>query len=441
MKSSRSITLIIIIAILGLSWFSFLSTTIKQITVLSGYTSKAEESVKLGLYEQAIEFYHDALEERTSKKYYNRMKEIYEVFYKEEASNYVRTLYIDDMLLAAEDYPKDASFWNAAIKLQLDAKDYSDAYDTVKKAINMGAGGEQLNKYNKQLMYMEKVEYKIFTEVHTTLNGYNTVSTGSNWYVIDNDGQELTEQYPYVGLINDEGYGIFNTGKEIRLLDKDQIVRSRFGNLKVDKAGYYSASSEIFPALIGEKWSYINKDGKKIEEGYDIAGSFYNHQAVASKEGKWELINDKGEKKALNHFTDIKLDLYGCHQQGEVVIAKEGNKYHLYDSDFKRIGKFEADDIDICVNNGLIAFKSGGKWGFVDTAGKVVVEPKYKQAKSFANGYAAVCGDNGLWGFINDKHEMVISAKFMNAYYFNKDETCFISKDGETYQLMRFMFD
>lgn len=441
MKSTKTITIIAIVTLLAISWVSIFSSAIKQFAVLSDLTSKAEQSVELGLYEQAIEYYNDALKERKSKKYYNRMKEIYDVFYKEEKTSYVRTHFIDDMLSATDAYPKEELYWNTVIRLYMDNKEYRDAYSTAKKALNMGASDEQLDKYYKELMYMEKVEYKVYSDVFTALNGYNTVSTGSQWYVINDKGEEVTEQYAYVGLINDEGHGIYNTGKEVRLLDKDQIVRSRFGELKIDEAGYYSESSQCFPARVGEKWVYVRKDGSKLKGEFDVAGSFYNGEAVVCSDGKWSIINDDGNLKELDKFSDIKLDLYGCHIQGDVIIAKENNKYHLYDKEFKQIGKFECDDIDICINNNLIAFKSGSKWGFVDTSGKVIVEPKYTQAKSFSNKYAAVCGDNGLWGFVNDKYELVIGNKYMDAYYFTPGESCFISKDEGTYQLMRFMFE
>ena len=440
MKLSKNVTIILVVAFLAVSWFSVLSSAIDTIRVVSNFVSKAEESVELGLYEQGIEYYNDAINERNSKKYYIRIKEIYDVFYGEEKTKSVRNSYINDMLVAAEKYPKENLFWNTAIKLQLEAQDYRDAYSTVKKAENFGASGKEFESYLKKITYMEKVDYSVYSELYTALNGYNVVSKGSNWFVIDNFGEKISDQYSYIGPINEAGYGVYYTGNEYRLLDEDEIVRCRYGNMDISRIGFYSNESQIYPALIGEKWSYINNEGKKVAGEYDIAGSFKEHSAVACKDGKWELITDDGKTTSLEKFSDIKLDLYGSYLQGDVIIAKENNKYHLYDKDFNKQSDFECDDIDICIDNGLIAFKSGGKWGFVNTKGKIIVEPKYKGAKSFSNGYAAICENNGLWGFINDKEEQVIAAKYMNAFYFNDDKTCFISKDNETYQLLRFMF-
>ena len=54
---------------------------------------------------------------------------------------------------------------------------------------------------------------------------------------------------------------------------------------------------------------------------------------------------------------DIKLYLYGCHNQNGIVIAKESEKYYFYDENFKRKGDFSADDIDSCVDGKTVVFK------------------------------------------------------------------------------------
>lgn len=105
----------------------------------------------------------------------------------------------------------------------------------------------------------------------------------------------------------------------------------------------------------------------------------------------------------------------------------------------KKISDFECDDIDICIDNNLIAFQKNGKWGFVDTKGKVVVEPKYAKAKSFANNMAAVCNDTGSWGYINSDYKLVIDYKYLDAYYFNKNGTSIISMTENTYQIVHFL--
>ena len=174
---------------------------------------------------------------------------------------------------------------------------------------------------------------------------------------------------------------------------------------------------------------------------YEKAGSFYDGKAVAYTGEKWVQIDAKGNQTNLEQFSNIKLDLYGCHIQNGVIIAKENQKYSLYDENYNKIENFEADDIDICVDKTYMAYKSDGKWGFVDLKGKTVVEPKYNEAKSFSNGYAAVCNENGLWGFINDEYNVVIDYAYIDAFYFNKNDTCLVSTTENTVQLLHFMFE
>jgi len=440
MKLSKLIALVAVFALLGFGWIGLLNKNASRSTEVTGYLRTAEESVEQGLYEQGIEFYKKAIDVNAKKGYYTRVKEIYDMFYKEEHEGYVHTMYTDDMLAAAEKYPEDAMFWNTAIALQLEAEDYRDAYDTVKKAIHRGVKDEQLNKYKWDLECMTDLDFRLYNSFVTANNGYMSVTTTGDWILVDDTGEEITSEYEYIGLINDNGYGIYKDNNEFRLLDENQIIRARFGDMQFEKTGYYSESCECFPAMMEGKWAYVKKDKKIIADGFDVAGSFYDGKAVARKNGKWMLVAADGKTQPLDKFEDIKLDLYGCHQQSDVIIAKENGKYHLYDAAFNRIGDFACEDIDICINGGLIAFKEGGKWGFIDKTGKIVVKPKYANAKSFSNGYAAICDDGGLWGFINTDFKEIVPGKFVDAMYFTSNETCLVSQNGSAYQLLNFMF-
>lgn len=106
-----------------------------------------------------------------------------------------------------------------------------------------------------------------------------------------------------------------------------------------------------------------------------------------------------------------------------------------------QIGDFSCDGMDICIDGGLIAFKQGDKWGYVDVEGNIAVEPQYAGAKSFSDHLAAICDENGYWGFINSRYEQVIESDYLDAYYFNSDETCMVSASDGTYQIMRFVFE
>ena len=66
---------------------------------------------------------------------------------------------------------------------------------------------------------------------------------------------------------------------------------------------------------------------------------------------------------------------------------------------------------------------------------------QYTNARSFANGYAAVCSENNLWEFLNDEHKLCIDYTYKDALYFNSNETCLVSTTENTVQLFYFMFE
>ena len=65
------------------------------------------------------------------------------------------------------------------------------------------------------------------------------------------------------------------------------------------------------------------------------------------------------------------------------------------------------------------AVKTDGKWGFIDTSGKVIVKPEYDATLGFADGLAAVKrGD--LWGYVDATGMLVIATKFQRANSFHQ---------------------
>lgn len=62
-------------------------------------------------------------------------------------------------------------------------------------------------------------------------------------------------------------------------------------------------------------------------------------------------------------------------------------------------------------SQGHSAFQQNGKWGFINTAGEVVVEPQYDDCHDYQNGYAAVKIED-KWGYIDIKHNLVIAPEF-----------------------------
>ncbi len=79
----------------------------------------------------------------------------------------------------------------------------------------------------------------------------------------------------------------------------------------------------------------------------------------------------------------------------------------------------------------LITNDDGDLYGFINSKGTVIVEPKYMLVKEFSEGMAAVIlNDQELWGFINHTGKMVIPAKYSEVGNFSEG-VALVEQDGK----------
>lgn len=73
--------------------------------------------------------------------------------------------------------------------------------------------------------------------------------------------------------------------------------------------------------------------------------------------------------------------------------------------------------------NNLYVIQKDGKFGYINNKGKIIIQPKYDNAKEFSDGLAVVSliknGDS-LYGYINEKGNIVINIKYPYALSFNE---------------------
>ena len=62
----------------------------------------------------------------------------------------------------------------------------------------------------------------------------------------------------------------------------------------------------------------------------------------------------------------------------------------------------------------------GGAWGYIDAAGRLLIEPQFYSTLGFSDGLAAVCSPGGEWGFIDKSGRVVIEPRY--------DEVCGFSE-------------
>ncbi|MDE5770525.1 MAG: WG repeat-containing protein, partial [Ruminococcus sp.] len=350
----------------------------------------------------------------------------------------VKKFYINNILETREALPEETLYWLKAINFYKEKNDYSSAYNMVKKARRNEIKNDELDSVYLELRYMTKTDYHKYDDYKTTYQ-YISAHDSNGWQVIGGNGNIVSSEfYSFIGLINDDGVGIYTNSIDTRLVDKYGVTRARF-DFDADDAGIYDSETRYTPVCINGKWKYVDLNGEFLPDEYEKAGCFKNGKAAVKKDNKWFLI-DKNGNQVSDNYEEIKLDFYGSYLQGNVIIAKNNGRCSIYDTSFKEIGNFSCENIDACLNNGWIAYEENGKWGFVNTNGEIVVEPSYQCAKSFSNGMAAVY--NGTkWGFINEQNQLVIDYQFINADYFNSGNYCMVSVEEGTSQIMYLMFN
>jgi len=85
---------------------------------------------------------------------------------------------------------------------------------------------------------------------------------------------------------------------------------------------------------------------------------------------------------------------------------------------------------------GLAAVNEGQGWGFIEKSGRYLVEPRYSEVSSFSEGLACVKTDDGKWGYIDRDGNFRFMAIFDTATPFNEGASQ-VSRSGRVWFMDR----
>jgi WG containing repeat len=107
-------------------------------------------------------------------------------------------------------------------------------------------------------------------------------------------------------------------------------------------------------------------------------------------------------------------------ETGNLFPVKKDGKFGYIDSNGKVIIPFKFDDAWY-FSEGLASIKIGEKRGYINEKGKIVIEPQFVWANSFFEGLAKVeTSDSfGLTGFIDKSGKIVIKPEFRQVDHFS----------------------
>jgi len=192
-----------------------------------------------------------------------------------------------------------------------------------------------------------------------------------------------------VGIYNDEGLNLTSRG---HLLNNLRLLWSKSAGRLITEDFLKETPLLLIPIIINKKIGFINKQAEIIISAeYDaVIGDFIAPSALICvlQEGKWGAINSSGE--AVIPFNYKELCQFHC----GLACARDFNYHYGYINIQNEVivpfGLYEW--IDACYTTfkanilsgyyqfstkGCARVKQNGKWGIIDTSGKIIVDIKY----------------------------------------------------------------
>jgi len=410
-----SVCLIVICFVVGIT---IVADTISEERAYASYISDADEWMGRGLYQRAIGSYTLAFDLKQSSELYEKINSAYILRY-EEAPEETLDGYLDFLDGAVTLYPSNKVLVDSFINLFLSEGYFESVYECLKNAIANGYDTEELRDLLLSVRYLYVYRGSNFEGIVESEKGIYTVKDTEGWRLYSSeDGYLITSKYDYVSQLGENNIFIV-TGTDSRIVDLDGMVLGIFKEKIVDSGIF---ADGLVPARFEESYAYYDEFADKVFGDYEYAGSFVDGIAAVKKDGKWMLIDTEGNSKSAS-FDDIVLDKMGRYITNDIVIAKSGSVYGIYNEDMELVKSLDCTAVDICTKDGIIAVCRGDKWGFVNKDGETVLDAVYDEAKSFSNGVAAVKSE-GKWGFIDNKGNLVIEYNFSDVGYMNELGLC-----------------
>lgn len=276
---------------------------------------------------------------------------------------------------------------------------FSEGYAAVlegKKYMFINADGAKLDT---------EIDGFVLTKTSSFSDGLVPIRMGKNWGYMNTEGKMvINAKYIHVTPF-EKGYAIVKLGTEFIIIDKEgEETKIEVPNIKSVKqfseglAPLYTTNGTV---------GFINTDGKLvIDARFYGAGYFVNGRAwVKNLTKQLGYINTAGEWVIDPKFMAGK----NFDQKSEMARVKYNDQwaYVTREGDIKYVKNTSVwgDFYD-----GLAKGRVGELVGFYDNTGTYVIKPEFQAVRNFKNGFAAAKLKD-KWGMINTEGEWIIEPK------------------------------
>ncbi len=190
---------------------------------------------------------------------------------------------------------------------------------------------------------------------------------------------------------------------------------------KVDSGEYYTSVEYEYPINMFDEWETYSGEVKmvKVVDEWKILFKSGLEAVLSRFQEDIDRYFDRKSRDNLSNLgfegdlTTFRLEGYKDLVTGKVVIEPR----------FRDAGDFA---------EGLAYVQVFSKYGYINTKGEIEIKPQFSDAKDFSQNLAAVktetTEENPLWGFINKKGKLVFPYQFENTRNFSKG-LCAAQKD------------
>ena len=260
-------------------------------------------------------------------------------------------------------------------------------------------------------------------------------------------------QHGKLGLVNTEGEVIVKPRFE-SMMDYDKGYAMVYENKNwglIDRNGKYACPPEygyiIGPFANGRVWTlkgkYLLRDTENriiCPTPFDWIYGNVGDLSIVSINKKFGVVDSDGNFMIKPEFTDI-FEFKGSKDMFKISTAYRNSydgKYGAVDLNGKIVLPPVYDSLEWDAKEGFFIIELNGKWGTADTTGNYIIEPTIDFGEDnwliltlhFSDGLARIFKDD-KYGFINTKGEVVIQPKFEFAGEFEKGKAI-VRVDGKS---------
>lgn len=422
MKNYKGLVPIVLAVCLVLSFYMLITTRADVANQYNTYLKQAREYGEKGIVVDAVYNYNAAMAIKDSLDLHLEVGNLYVQM--EEL----------DMAIAwgqkmVENYPTEAAAYEFLLTRYRANSDFHRCFALYEVIQKRELASEKITEIMKDIQYVFYYG-EAFDDVGPYSDGYYSVNREGKWGLATVNGNTAVyARYASVGAFVNGLAPVKTFDGEVYFIDVDgnkKKVVTAAGNL----TELQPMVGDLYAGFDGVSWAFYNTNDKKVSEDYSNVSLMANGVAAVQKDGRWQVVDGNFNPISTDTYTDVVQDDRGVACRNGVIFVNKGNGYYMIDTTGKQVCDKVFEDVRLFGDQTYAAVETAQGWTFIDGKGEFVFKDRYfDDARSFVNGFAAVCGD-GLWGYIDQEGNEVIAYQFMDAKDFSPKGCAFVKTEN-----------